>query len=303
MQILYKNQSNDRFMLRLTSLREAAFCSLLVHFDALWQDYHRCFDLQGKRRRIEKFSEHSSMSLRGSADKLFFVLVYLKQNPTQDYQAFAFSMSQGKVSQWLKVLLPLLERALGRLRLLPARTSEHLYLSLLVLSGQVLLLDATERPVPRSVNSERQGHEYSGKKGCHTNKNLLVSDEQGRVLYLSATVEGSRHDKALADEAELKFCQGQGLLLDLGFVGYQPEGAQVCLPVRKPRGKELSDYDKLYNQLLASLRVKVEHVMAGVKRVRIVKDKIRLHREQIRDQVMLLACSLHNLRIAHRNLS
>lgn len=93
MQVLERSQSNYRFMLSLTSLSEGEFCYLLVHFDALWQEQHRHFDLQGKRRRLDKFTEHGSMSLRGSADKLFFVLVYLKQNPTQQYQAFAFSMS------------------------------------------------------------------------------------------------------------------------------------------------------------------------------------------------------------------
>ena len=303
MQILYKNRSSHRFMLHLTSLTEAEFCLLLIHFDALWQAHHRHFDLQGKRRRIEKFSEHSSMSLKGSQDKLFFMLVYLKQNPTQDYQALAFSMSQGKVSQWHKVLLPLLERALERMRLLPARTPERLYLSLSLVAGQALYMDATERTVPRSVDWERQSHEYSGKKRAHTLKNLLVSDEHGRVLYLSATVEGSMHDKTLADEMELEFAPDAGLLLDLGFMGYKAEGAQVCLPVKKPRNGELTAYDKLYNQLLASLRVAVEHTIGAVKRIRIVKDKIRLHGQVARDQVMLIACGLQNLRIGHRNLS
>lgn len=123
MQILERSQSNYRFMLSLTSLTEAELCCLLVYFDALWQQYHDHHDLKGKRRRIEKFTEHGSMSLKGSMDKLFFALVYLKQNPTQEYQAFAFGMSQGKVSQWLRVLLPLLEQALQRIRLLPARPS------------------------------------------------------------------------------------------------------------------------------------------------------------------------------------
>ena len=201
------------------------------------------------------------------------------------------------------MLLPLLERALERMRLLPARTPERLYLSLSLVAGQALYMDATERTVPRSVDWERQSHEYSGKKRAHTLKNLLVSDEHGRVLYLSATVEGSMHDKALADEMELEFAPDAGLLLDLGFMGYNAEGALVCLPVKKPRNGELTAFDKLYNQLLASLRVAVEHTIGAVKRIRIVKDKIRLHGQVARDQVMLIACGLQNLRIGHRNLS
>lgn len=294
--------TNYRSMLSLTSLTAAEFFQLLIPFDELWQGYHAHYDLKGERRRIQKFYEHGLMSLKGSLDKLFFVLVYLKQNPLQAYHGFCFEMSQGKVSQWLKVLLPILEQALHRLQLLPSREPAHLYMSLRLLAGQVLLMDATERQLPRSTTWERQKHEYSGKQGCHTLKNLLVSQEQNRILYLSATVSGSMHDKALADEMELAFLPGQCLLLDLGFIGYEPEGAQTLLPVKKPYQGELSAMDKLYNRLLASIRVKVEHVMAGVKRIRIVKDKIRLHGEQIRDQVMLMACGLHNLRVAHRNL-
>ena len=291
-----------RSLLSLTSLTAAEFFQLLLPFDALWQRYHAHHDLKGERRRIQKFSEHGLMSLKGSVDKLFFVLVYLKQNSLQAYHGFCFEMSQGKLSQWLRVLLPILEQALHRLQLLPSREPSHLYLSLRLLAGQVLLMDATERAIPRSVDKERQRHEYSGKQQEHTLKNLLVSQEQNRILYLSATVPGSMHDKALADEMELAFLPEQCLLLDLGFIGYEPEGAQTLLPVKKPYQGELSATDKLYNRLLASVRVKVEHVMAGVKRIRIVKEKIRLHGEQIRDLVMLMACGLHNLRVAHRNL-
>ena len=292
-----------RSLLSLTSLTTAEFFQLLEVFAELWQRYHAYYDLQGKRRRIEKFAEHGSMSLKGSLDKLFFVLVYLKQNPVQSYYGFTFAMSQSKVSQWLKVLLPLLEQALVKMRLLPCREPSHLYVSLRLLAGQVLWLDATERAVPRSVDGERQKYEYSGKKGYHTQKNLLLSEEQNRILYLSPTVAGSIHDKALADEMELAFLPEQSLLLDLGFVGYQPEGAKTILPFKKPYQGELSEYDKLYNRLLASIRVRVEHVLAGIKRIRIVKDKIRLQSRQLSDLVMLIACGLHNLRRAHRNLS
>ncbi len=102
---------------------------------------------------------------------------------------------------------------------------------------------------------------------------------------------------------ELAFWPEQCLLLDSGFVGYEPEGAQTLMPIKKMPHQQLAEVDKCYNRLLASVRVKIEHVMAGVKRIRIVKEKIRLHGEQIRVSVMRIAGGLHNLRIAHRNLS
>src|SRR5688500_19704401 len=99
------------------------------------------------------------MSLKGSGIKLLFVLIYLTNNPLQSYHGLAFNMSQGKVSQWLHVLLPLLEEALSRAGQLPGRIPGHLYQSFQLLAGQVLFMDATERAGPCATDAERQQHE------------------------------------------------------------------------------------------------------------------------------------------------
>jgi hypothetical protein len=49
------------------------------------------------------------------------------------------------------------------------------------------------------------------------------------------------------------------------------------------------------------VRVVVEHVIAGVKRCRMVKDVLRLTTVGISDQVMEIACGLHNLRVSCRH--
>ncbi len=54
------------------------------------------------------------MSLKGSLDKLFFVLVYPKQHSLQSYYGFTFARSQSKVSQWLKVRLLDLQQKSGQ---------------------------------------------------------------------------------------------------------------------------------------------------------------------------------------------
>jgi hypothetical protein len=59
--------------------------------------------------------------------------------------------------------------------------------------------------------------------------------------------------------------------------------------------------DQLLNHLFSSARVVVEHVIAGVKRCRIVKDVLRLTKDGISDLVMEIACSLHNLRVSCRH--
>jgi hypothetical protein len=49
------------------------------------------------------------------------------------------------------------------------------------------------------------------------------------------------------------------------------------------------------------MRVVVEHVIAGVKRCRIVKEVLRLTKADISDRVMEIACGLHNLRVSCRH--
>lgn len=66
------------------------------------------------------------------------------------------------------------------------------------------------------------------------------------------------------------------------------------------RGKELSEVDKFFNRLISSVRIVVENVISGVKRCRIVKDILRLTKENISDVVMEIACGLHNLRVTFR---
>ena len=70
---------------------------------------------------------------------------------------------------------------------------------------------------------------------------------------------------------------------------------------KKPRGQELSVADRWLNRLFSGGRVVVEHVIAGVKRCRIVKDVLRLTKDSISDLVMEIACGLHNLRVSYRH--
>jgi hypothetical protein len=71
-------------------------------------------------------------------------------------------------------------------------------------------------------------------------------------------------------------------------------------PFKKPRGGQLTEEQKTANQAHAGRRVRIEHVISGAKRCRMVKDRIRLYRGGIRDLVMEGACALHNLRLRFR---
>lgn len=298
-----KKEASYRQLLSLTSLHAQEFFAVLQEFEEVWMHYYQRYDLKGKKRKLPKFSDHADISLKGSYKKLLFILIYMKKNPTQELLGAMFNMSQGKVSQWVKLLFPLLEQTLAKMQLLPQRNADELYMSLKVLAGYFILLDGTERPIPRPTDYERQKHYYSGKKGCHTIKNNLIINKEQQVLYLSPTVEGKLHDKKLAEEMELAFPSEGVLMQDLGFLGFSPDSVKIVMPEKKPKNQSLSSEDKAYNKLVSSTRVTVEHAVGSIKRLRIVRDKIRLRVEHIHDRVMLIAVALHNLRRCYRNLS
>ena len=50
------------------------------------------------------------------------------------------------------------------------------------------------------------------------------------------------------------------------------------------------------NAIISGVRIIVEHVIAGIKRFRIVKDVYRNTKQNFDDLVMEIACGLHNFR-------
>lgn len=120
------------------------------------------------------------------------------------------------------------------------------------------------------------------------------------MIFLTETVEGKKNDKKLADETAYTLPKGSKLAQDCGFQGFKLEHVAILQPKKKPKGGELSDLEKEINRWHSSLRIRVEHAIGGVKRYRIVKDRIRNWKPGFRDTVMETCCGLHNLRLNYR---
>jgi hypothetical protein len=139
-------------------------------------------------------------------------------------------------------------------------------------------------------------------KKAHTDQNIvLVNLHSQKVVYLSPTELGKKHDKKLTDEAQIVYPFNATLGQDTGFQGYDPTDVLVWQPKKKPRGQDLSVTDQVINQMLSSVRIVVEHSLSGVKRCRIVKDVLRNTKAGFSDVVMEVACALHNLRVEFRH--
>jgi hypothetical protein len=87
---------------------------------------------------------------------------------------------------------------------------------------------------------------------------------------------------------------GSGLLQDLGCLAFTLPQVDILMPTKKPRSQELTVEQQQANQALHDRRLRIEHVNSSMKRCRIVKDRICLWKEGVRDLVMELCCALHN---------
>jgi len=284
-----------------TGLSPEEFLGVLLDFDLAWHTYEldQLLDSYPRDRRPGGGRKPKLLTIEA---KLLFILMYLKLYPLQAVLGLLFGLSQPQANDWIHTLTPILRDALSRGRLLPEREGSRLAAVLAATEELVALLDGVERPKQRPTDPEQQRADYSGKKKGHRRKNIVVTTyRQRRVNFLSDTGEGRRHDKPIADQSALTFPDDITLAQDTGLQGYAPPNVRVCQPKKKPKGQTLSSEEKERNTLIARLRIRVEHVIAGVKRSRIVKDLFRNTRAGYDDLVMEVACGLHNFRAECRH--
>jgi hypothetical protein len=165
------------------------------------------------------------------------------------------------------------------------------------------IIDGTERRLNRPKDKDAQKEYYSGKKKSHTVKNKVISQRRGKVVFLSDTYEGKKHDKAICDEEDYQFPPRSKLWKDSGFQGYEPKGVITFQPKKKPRKGELTQAEKQRNRQISSERIEVEHHIGGIKRCNIAVHPLRSRTDHFADDVMETACGLHNFRFSHRQLA
>jgi hypothetical protein len=295
-----KLSKNPKQFLAMTGYTSEEFDSLLPYFEIRFADELKRKTLTGNRRTGRGYGEYKSSPLSGSRGNLLFILVYLKQGMTQENLASLFGMHQPDANRRIHFLHPLLKGALKDSGELPVRDAERLDFE--NEKQNIFLHDGTERPVVRPKDNDKRRLYFSGKKRWHSLKNILISDALCRVVFLSFTCEGKKHDKKAADEAGYSDCfpEGAVLLQDTGFQGFSAESVRIIQPKKKPRGGELTEEEKERNRKISGIRIRIEHVISGVKRYRIVKDKIRNWKKGFRDTVMETCCGLHNFRLRFR---
>ncbi|MDO0938923.1 transposase family protein [Streptomyces sp. DG2A-72] len=129
----------------------------------------------------------------------------------------------------------------------------------------MVLLDGSLIRVRRRTGIENRKN-YSGKHKCHGLLVIALTDDRGRLVWVSAVRPGRsseitacRHDKLTA---HLR-AAGLGAIADLGFVGLD-DGAPDADPAvitgyKAARNRPLTRGQKLSNEARAAVRAPVEH--------------------------------------------
>jgi hypothetical protein len=175
---------SDRLMKATTSLTVAEFDALARRLALVWTQVQAAQTAEGQPRQRRPGGGRKG-ALDTSGQKLFFILLYYKAYPTQDVMGLLFGITQGQVSAWVGRLTARVGQLLDLHK--PLRQARQLHELLEQEPAlQEVILDGTERRLPRPQHAGRQRRYYSGRKKRHTVKNVIVT-AQGQVRWCSRT--------------------------------------------------------------------------------------------------------------------
>lgn len=246
------------------------------------------------------------------------VLTYLRLYAPQIAIALMYGMTQSDLSRDLRRVLPAIQKALPcpAVWKIVEEGQEMAQSDMLELeaTAQRVLVDATEQRVSRPSDNETRKEYYSGKKKQFDIKTQFATDDNHIILAISEDVPGAKHDKTLSDELHTlerlpdgcevnadKGYQGLDKQVDTVMIVNQDTGETLSVPrltvktpFKKPKGRDLTQQQKLFNATLSAIRVRVEHCIGWVKNWAILANRFRCA-HSIHSSITCTICGLVNL--------
>jgi DDE superfamily endonuclease/Helix-turn-helix of DDE superfamily endonuclease len=248
----------------------------------------------------------------GMEERVLLTLMYLRLYVSQTLLGYMFDLDDSNVSREINErMMPSLKEVLPvpmQEEMLSSSVQAHAKKRIGTLKELLeaypefkdILVDATEQEVPKPKAKLARKQRYSGKKKQHTLKSQVAVSKR-LVLHLSRHVPGSVHDFSLLRATGIVYTlqdQQRNVRLDKGYEGVEDTypDAVIAKPKRAGRNHPLDPLEKLYNQLLSSLRMPVEHTLAFLQKFNILAGLYRgpIHRY---DDTFLVVAGLSNFRI------
>jgi DDE superfamily endonuclease len=134
---------------------------------------------------------------------------------------------------------------------------------------------------------------------------LIISTSNKRIQYLSHAYIGKEHDYSILKmefPPQINWFERLEVRLDLGYQGFESnyKCKKLYIPHKKPKNQDLDPEKKEENKALASERIKVEHSIGGMKRYRILSERLRLHDFDLYDDILCVCAGLWNFYLEHK---
>ena len=109
---------------------------------------------------------------------------------------------------------------------------------------------------------------------------LFENKSTKQVLYLGRLFCGKEQDFAILKaefDPKRDWFSHHHVRIDLGYLGFDKQYScgDFSLPIKSSKNKPLSEEAKSSNQILASQRIVIEHVIGGMKRYRVLVNRVR----------------------------
>ena len=128
---------------------------------------------------------------------------------------------------------------------------------------------------------------------------MILCNTARLILFLSYCWVGKTHDYRVFKEEfspREDWFAAHEVHVDLGFYGIEKDyaGLACSIPHKKPKQQELTPEQKAENKVRASQRVTVEHSICGLKRYRILSDRLRMRDLDLYNDVLGVCAGLWN---------
>ena len=289
---------SDRVSKALTGLRIEEFKELVPVFEVCLKAQR--YEIKPIRKR--KLGGGQKGAIGSIEEKLAYILIYLKVYPTFDVMGVLTDRPRSKCCESVQLLLPALEKALGRKQVLPEKkihTVQEFYKRFGAIKD--VFVDGSERRVEKPKKNKKRNRLYSGKKKATTRKIVVITDEKKRILILLPTKSGRRHDKRIADKNHVftGIPPDVTIWTDTGFQGAQKSHPKVVMPEKASKNHPLTTAQKESNRLISGIRSLTEHAIGGLKRLKSTSDVYRNKLPNLDDRFNRVAAGLWNLPIQH----
>jgi hypothetical protein len=194
----------------------------------------------------------------GQWNSVVIALTYMRRNRVQAEIAETYGVSQSTISRAVTTVTPLVNKVLR----LFIPTADELD------DREQYVVDGTLLPCWSWASHPEL---YSGKHKTTGMNVQIASTLDGELIWISDAMDGRRHDSYCFGETGVapKLASGNWIG-DKGYVGND-----MITPIKKPKHRDLLDWEKEFNTQVNKIRWVIEQVIANFKTWRIMHTDYR----------------------------